>query len=100
MPGIIDSILAVPARWQMRRLQEQVRRVVELDSEFAGLNDADLAERSLSLRYRSKCGQSLDDLLPQAFALVRETASRTIGLKHFESQLLGGAALHSGAVAE
>jgi preprotein translocase subunit SecA len=52
------------------------------------------------LRYRSKCGQSLDGLLPQAFALVREAASRTIGLKHFESQLLGGAALHFGAIAE
>src|SRR5262249_52487457 len=57
-------------------------------------------ERSLSLRYRSKCGVSLDDLLPQAFALVREAASRTIGLKHFESQLLGGAALHAGSIAE
>src|SRR5689334_21541433 len=99
MPGIIDSILAVPARWQLRRLTEYVQRVVELEREFASLQDAELAERSLSLRYRSKCGQSLDGLLPQAFALVREAASRTIGLKHFESQVLGGAALHFGAIA-
>jgi preprotein translocase subunit SecA len=100
MPGLIESILAVPARWQMRRLHEQVGRVVELDAEFAALQDAELAERSLSLRYRSKCGESLDDLLPLAYGLVREAASRTIRLKHFESQLLGGAALHAGAIAE
>jgi preprotein translocase subunit SecA len=100
VPGLIDSLFAVPTRWQLRGLNGQVARVVALDAECAALGDGGLAERSLSLRYRAKCGEPLNGLLPQAFALVREAASRTIGLKHFESQLLGGAALHAGAIAE
>ncbi len=84
----------------MRRLREQVRRVVELERECKALVPAELAEQSLSLRYRAKCGESLDLLLPQAFALVRESARRTIGLTHFEVQILGGAALHAGTIAE
>ncbi|MGE5194216.1 MAG: preprotein translocase subunit SecA, partial [Deltaproteobacteria bacterium] len=100
MSGLIDSILSVPARWQMRRLNEQVARALALEAECAALGAAEMAERSLSLRYQAKCGEPLERLLPQAFALVREAARRTIGLVHFESQLLGGAALHAGAIAE
>jgi preprotein translocase subunit SecA len=100
VPRLIDSLLSIPARWQLRRLSDQVRRVVEREAETAALDDAELRERSLSLRYRAKCGESLDGLLSEAFALVREAARRSIGLVHFESQLLGGVALHAGAIAE
>ncbi len=100
MTAFLDALLSVPSRWQMRRLREQVRRVAELEGECSALAAAELTERSLSLRYRAKCGEALDLLLPQAFALVREAARRTIGLKHFEVQILGGAALHAGAIAE
>jgi preprotein translocase subunit SecA len=98
--GLIDSILSAPARWQLRRLNEQVSAVVELEPETAALTDAQLAERSRSLQYRAKCRTPLELLLPQAFALVREAARRTVGLTHFETQLLGGVALHAGAIAE
>src|SRR5262245_23131685 len=84
----------------MRRLRAQVGKVGEQERECATLSDGELTERSLSLRYQAKCGVPLDDLLPTAFALVREAARRSIGLKHFETQLLGGAALHAGAIAE
>jgi preprotein translocase subunit SecA len=84
----------------MRRLNEQVRRTAALEAGCTALDDAALVSTSLALRYRAKCGEPLDDLLPEAFALVREAARRTLGLKHFESQLLGGAALHAGAIAE
>lgn len=100
MTPLIDALLSVPSRWQMRHLREQVRRVVEREGECSALNAAELTERSLSLRYRAKCGEELDALLPEAFALVREAARRTIGLAHFEVQILGGAALHAGAIAE
>ncbi len=100
LPTFIDSILSVPARWQMRRLGEQVRRVVELEEDCRALGASELTERSLSLRYRAKCGEVLDVLLPEAFALAREAARRTIGLTHFEVQLLAGATLHAGAIAE
>lgn len=100
MPTFIESILSVPARWQLRRLHEQVRRIVELEPECMALGSAELTERSLSLRYQAKCGDALDALLPRAFALAREAARRTIGLAHFEVQLLAGAALHAGAITE
>jgi preprotein translocase subunit SecA len=100
VPGLLDSLLTVPARWQLRGLKEQVARVVALEAETARLADAELRERSLSLRYRAKCGEPLEGLLPYAFSLVREAARRTIGLAHYETQLLGGAALHAGAIAE
>ena len=100
VPRIIDSILSVPVRWQMRRLSDQVERVIDLEGELSALGGPDLAERSLSLRYRAKCGEPLERLLPHAFALVREAARRTIGLSHFRVQLLAGAALNAGAIAE
>lgn len=84
----------------MRRLHEQVGRTVALAAGCAALDDAALVTTSLALRYRAKCGEPLENLLPEAFALVREAARRTLGLNHFESQLLGGAALHAGAIAE
>lgn len=100
MSGLIESVLAIPTRWQMRRLREQVQGVIQLEGQCTRLSDAELLERSLALRYQAKCGEPLDGLLPQAFALVREAARRTIGLTHFEVQLLGGAAIHAGGVAE
>lgn len=100
MAGLLETVRMLPRRWQMRRLKEQVRRTVSLAAASAALDDAALVTTSLALRYRAKCGQPLDDLVPEAFALVREAARRTIGLEHFESQLLGGAALHAGAIAE
>ena len=75
-----------------------MRRVAALADECQRLPDAELLERSLSLRYRAKCGEPLEMLLPQAFAMVREAARRTIGMQHFDVQLLGGAALHAGAI--
>jgi preprotein translocase subunit SecA len=100
VPGFIDSIVSVSARLKFQRLHEQVRRVVALEDEYRALAASDLTERSLSLQYRAKCGEALEVLLPQAFALVREAARRSIGLAHFEVQLLAGAALNVGAIAE
>ena len=97
---LIDSILSAPARWQLRRLNEPVSAALALERETAALTDAALAERSRSLQYRAKCRTPLDTLLPEAFTLVREAARRTIGMPHFQTQLLAGAALHAGAIAE
>ncbi len=84
----------------MRRLSEHVNRVLDLEGESSALTATELAERSLSLRYRAKCGEPLERLLPEAFTLVREAARRTLGLTHFRVQLLAGAALNAGAIAE
>ncbi|MEE3370586.1 MAG: preprotein translocase subunit SecA [Planctomycetota bacterium] len=85
----------VSSRW--RRLCADV---AELEAQLVELSDAELRKQSLGLRYRAKSGEKLAALVPQGFALVREAARRTIGLRHFDVQLIGGAALFDGAIAE
>ena len=64
------------------------------------LDDAELRKAADDLRERARGGESIEDLLPEAFALAREAARRTIGQRHFDVQLIGGMVLHSGAIAE
>ncbi|MEP6476966.1 MAG: preprotein translocase subunit SecA, partial [Actinomycetota bacterium] len=70
------------------------------ESEVEDLSDAELAHRTVEFRERLANGEGLDDLLPEAFATVREGARRTIGQRHFDVQLMGGVALHRGNIAE
>src|SRR4029453_13095598 len=67
---------------------------------FQPLSDEELKHETVELRERYGNGESLDDLLPEAFAAVREARRRTLGLRHFDVQLMGGAALHLGNIAE
>src|SRR5204863_3727077 len=71
-----------------------------IEPEMELLEDSDLRTESDGLRERARNGEPLDDLLPEAFALVREASRRTIGQRHFDVQLIGGMVLHSGAIAE
>ncbi|MCU0959256.1 MAG: preprotein translocase subunit SecA [Pirellulaceae bacterium] len=84
-----------PARWW--RLVDEI---ASYESELQPLDDRALRKRSLSLKFRAKSGETLGRLLPEAFALVREAASRTIQLRHFDVQMLGGIALFHGRIAE
>ena len=77
-----------------------VRAVNALEAGLAGLSDGDLAARTPALRARLAVGASLDSVLPEAFAVVREASRRVLGLRHFDVQLMGGAVLHAGCVAE
>ncbi|HLY24500.1 MAG TPA: preprotein translocase subunit SecA [bacterium] len=77
-----------------------VPRVNALEADFAGLDDVRLREKIDELRDRAKGGESLDDLMPETFALVREAAKRTLGQRHHDVQLIGGAVLFSGKIAE
>ena len=85
---------------ELKRLQPKVDRVNELEPELKKLSDAELRARTDEFKSRLKDGASLDDLLPEAFAAVREAAVRTIGQRHYDVQLLGGVALHQGKIAE
>jgi len=78
----------------------KVREINDLEVEFEKLNDEELESESKNLKDRAKNGESLDDLIPKAFALTREAAKRTLGQRPFDVQLLGGLVLHQGAVAE
>ena len=71
-----------------------------MESSFQALSDEELRGETKSFRERFAAGESLDEMLPEAFAAVREAARRTIGLRHFDVQLMGGAALHLGNIAE
>ena len=77
-----------------------VERVNALEPRFETLSDEKLRATTDELRKRHKDGESLDALMPEAFAACRESAKRTIGLRHFDVQLLGGAVLHQGKIAE
>jgi preprotein translocase subunit SecA len=84
----------------IKRLRPVVARINELERDFQGIADADLAHRFGSLRERAGNGESLDALLPEAFACVREAAKRTLGQRHYDVQLIGGMVLHQGRIAE
>ncbi len=85
---------------ELKRLQPLVDRVNELEPEFNKLGDTELRAKTDEFRARLKDGTNLEDLLPEAFAAVREAAVRTLGQRHYDVQLLGGVALHQGKIAE
>jgi len=83
-----------------KKLKKQVAEINALEKEAAVLSNENLKKESIALRGKAAAGVSLDELLPWAFALVRETAKRTLGQRHFDVQLMGGIALHEGKIAE
>jgi len=85
---------------ELKRLQPLVSTINELEPEFEQLTDAELRAKTDEFKARLQSGSSLDELLPEAFAAVREAAKRTIGQRHFDVQLMGGIALHQSKIAE
>ena len=85
---------------ELRRIEPIVARINELGPEFERLSDAELRSKTDEFKARFKDGDSLDELLPEAFAAVREAAKRTIGQRHYDAQLLGGVVLHQGKITE
>ena len=93
--GVIDS-----NEKELKRLHPTVNQINELEAEFERLSDAELHDKTDEFKARLESGSSLDELLPEAFAAVREAAKRTIGQRHFDVQLMGGGVLHQGKIAE
>ncbi|MGO9671119.1 MAG: preprotein translocase subunit SecA, partial [Streptosporangiaceae bacterium] len=100
MPAIIDSVLRAGEGKTQRKLKRIASQVNSIEEDFAVLSDAELRAMTDEFRQRLVNGESLDDLLPEAFATVREAARRTLGQRHFDVQIMGGAALHMGNIAE
>ena len=84
----------------LKKLQPIVDTINQLEPQMQALSDQQIAQKTLEFKKRLKNGESLDDLLPEAFALVRETSVRVLGLRHYDVQLIGGIALHQGCIAE
>src|SRR6266498_1128461 len=100
VPVIIDSVLRAGEGKILRKLKRIAHQVNSIEDDFAALSDGDLRALTTEFRQRHADGESLDDLLPEAFAAVREAAKRTLGQRPFDVQLMGGAALHFGNIAE
>ena len=84
----------------VRRLYAQVTAINALEPEMQKLDDSDFPHRTEQLKQRLAEGATLDDLLPEAFALCREAGRRTLNMRHFDMQLVGGMVLHEGKIAE
>lgn len=100
MASVLEKVLRLGEGRVIKKLENLATAVNSLESDFADLTDEELRNETVELRERHEKGESLDDLLPEAFAAVREASKRTLGLRHFDVQLMGGAALHLGNIAE
>jgi preprotein translocase subunit SecA len=98
--NVLEKVLRVGEGRVLRRLERYAQAVNHLEDDFSALSDEDLKNETVEFRERYSNGESLEDLLPEAFAAVREAAKRTLGMRHFDVQLMGGAALHLGNIAE
>ena len=100
MASIINKLLRAGEGRVLNRLRNYTAAVNALEDSFKALSDEDLKNETAILRERYSAGESLDDLLPEAFAAVREAAHRTLGMRPYDVQIMGGAALHLGNIAE
>ncbi|MBE7188808.1 MAG: preprotein translocase subunit SecA, partial [Jatrophihabitans endophyticus] len=97
---VLAKILRAGEGKQVRRLSAIADHIETLEEDYVDLSDAELRELTDTFKQRLDDGETLDDLLPEAFAVVREAARRTLGQFHYKVQLMGGAALHLGNIAE
>ncbi|HSS68312.1 MAG TPA: preprotein translocase subunit SecA [Nocardioidaceae bacterium] len=100
MPAILDKILRIGEGKHLRKLEAAAVQVNAIESEFLDMTDEELRAQTDEFKARLADGETLDDLLPEAFATVRETAKRVLGQRHFDVQIMGGAGLHYGNIAE
>jgi len=98
--GILDKIFGSYSDREIKRISPIADKIESLDSKMQSLTDEELRNKTLEFKERLSKGETLDDLLPEAYAVVREAAWRTIGEKHFRGQLLGGIVLHQGRISE
>ncbi|MBP3044600.1 preprotein translocase subunit SecA [Arthrobacter jiangjiafuii] len=100
MASLLERVLRTGDKKTLKTLRNYADAINVLEDEYRGMSDAELRGETDRFKERYADGESLDDLLPEAFAAVREAAGRTLGLRHFDVQMMGGAALHLGNIAE
>jgi preprotein translocase subunit SecA len=100
MLGLVEKIFGSYSEREVKRLEPIADKVLSYEDQMARLTDAELRAKTDEFKNRLKNGETLDDILPEAFAVVREAAWRTLKMKHFRVQVIGGIVLHQGRIAE
>ena len=98
--GLMDKLFGTRSEREVKRLEPTVKRIEALEEQYSRLSGAELSAKTAEFRQRYAGGETLDDLLPEAFAAVREAAWRVLGMKPYRVQLIGGIILHQGRIAE
>ncbi len=98
--GLLDKVFGTYSEREVKRVMPLVEKIEALDAEYQELSDEELKNKTPEFKKRLENGETLDDLLPEAFAAVREASWRVLGMKHFKVQLIGGVVLHQGRISE
>ena len=98
--GFFEKIFGTHSQNELKRIYPIVDRIESMDAEMQSLTDEELRNKTKEFKQRLENGETLDDILPEAYAVVREGAWRAIGMKHYRVQLVGGVILHQGRIAE
>ncbi|MGN0669010.1 MAG: preprotein translocase subunit SecA, partial [Oscillospiraceae bacterium] len=98
--GIIKSIFGTYSSRELKRIEPIKQAVLDLEPKYHAMSDKELKAQTPLLKERLANGETLDDILPDAFAVCREASSRVIGIKHYPVQIIGGIVLHQGRIAE
>src|ERR671924_1876224 len=98
--SLLDRALRMGEAKKFKTYEQRVGRINAFEPELEHYTDAELREAADGLRERARGGESLDELLFECFALVREAGRRSLGMRHFDVQLIGGMVVHDGAIAE
>ena len=97
---VVSKIIGTQNEREIKRLRPLVDKINFFEPEIQKLSDAELREKTGQFRKRLLDGETLDDILPEAFSVVREASKRTVNMRHFDVQLIGGVVLHQGKISE
>ena len=98
--GLITKIFGTRSQRELKKIQPTVDKILALEKEYSALSEEALKGKTAEFKTRLSQGEALDDLLPEAFAAIREAAWRVLGMKPYPVQLIGGIILHQGRIAE
>ena len=98
--GLLNKIFGTHSEREIKKIMPIVEKVMSLDEQYSKMSDEELKNNTKIFKERLAAGETLDDILPEAFATVREAAWRVLGMKHFKVQIIGGVVLHQGRISE
>ena len=100
MANLFEKIFGTYSSREVKKLEPIADKVLAFDDDYRKLSDAELRAKTDEFKKRYQDGETLDDLLPEAFAVCREAAGRVLGMRHYRVQIIGGIVLHQGRIAE